>query len=156
MSCPLLLVLTARSRCRASCCRGDRSLAASRGTETLTVTTSAPLASTWLVPRLWRFLSLRPHVDVRCVAADQKLDLERERLDVAIRWAPPGSTMAGGEPLFEVELFPVCAPTLAGDRTRSLATAGDLANHVLLDLETLKGTWSDWGPWLDVMKMPDF
>jgi LysR family glycine cleavage system transcriptional activator len=132
-------------------------LAGSRGTETLTVTTSAPLASTWLVPRLWRFLSVRPHVDVRCVAADQKLDLERERLDVALRWVPPGLMVAGGEPLFEVELFPVCAPALARDRTRSLAAPADLANHVLLDLETFtgKGPWSDWGPWLDAMNMRD-
>jgi LysR family glycine cleavage system transcriptional activator len=130
-------------------------LAASRGTETLTVTTSAPLASMWLVPRLWRFLNGRPHVDVRCVAADQKLDLQRERLDVAIRWAPPGSTVPGGESLFEVELFPVCAPALARDRTRPLAAPEDLANQVLLDLETLNGTWSDWAPWLDTMKMRD-
>ena len=65
-------------------------LGASRGGETLTVTTSAPLASMWLVPKLRRFFRLHPEVDVRSVAADQRLDLDRERLDIAIRWAPPG------------------------------------------------------------------
>jgi LysR family transcriptional regulator, glycine cleavage system transcriptional activator len=131
-------------------------LAASRG-ETLTVTTSVPLASMWLVPKLRRFLRLHPEVDVRSVAADQRLDLERERLDIAIRWAPPGSIVPGGEPLFDLEIFPVCSPALARDHARPLRSPADLRNHVLLDLETVttRGPWSDWGPWLDAMKIGD-
>jgi LysR family transcriptional regulator, glycine cleavage system transcriptional activator len=66
-------------------------LSTSGGGERLTITTSVPLASMWLVPKLRRFVLLNPEVDVRSVAADQRLDLERERLDIAIRWAPPGS-----------------------------------------------------------------
>lgn len=61
-------------------------LGASKGGETLTATTSVPLASMWLVPKLRRFVHLHPEVDVRSVAANQRLDLERERLDIAIRW----------------------------------------------------------------------
>lgn len=61
---------------------------ATAASETLTVTTSAPLASLWLVPRIAGFVRLHPAVDVRCVAADQWLDLQRERLDIALRWAP--------------------------------------------------------------------
>jgi DNA-binding transcriptional LysR family regulator len=125
--------------------------------ETLAVTTSAALASTWLVPKLSRFIRLHPELDVRSVAADQKLDLERERLDLAIRWAPPGSSVPGGEPLFDVRTFPVCSPTLVRDRARPLSRPADLAHHVLLDLEMLTagGPWSDWGPWLDAMKLGD-
>jgi LysR family transcriptional regulator, glycine cleavage system transcriptional activator len=130
-------------------------LATSRGAETLTVTTSVPLASMWLVPKLRRFVRLRPEVDVRSVAADQRLDLKRERLDIAIRWGPPESSVPGGEPLFDMEIFPVCSPTLARDRARPLRNPADLANHVLLDLETVttRGPWSDWGPWLEAMKL---
>ena len=132
-------------------------LGASRGGETLTVTTSAPLASMWLVPKLRRFFRLHPEVDVRSVAADQRLDLDRERLDIAIRWAPPGSSVAHGEPLFDVEIFPVCSPALARDHKRLLKSPADLTNHVLLDLETVtaRGPWSDWGPWLVAMKLSD-
>jgi len=130
-------------------------LGASKGSETLTVTTSAPLASMWLVPKLWRFLSLHPEIDVRCVAADQRLDLERERLDIAIRWSPHDSGVPGGERLFGVEIFPICAPALA--RARTLRGPADLARHVLLDLETITGigSWSDWAPWLEAMQLPD-
>jgi DNA-binding transcriptional LysR family regulator len=130
-------------------------VALSGGGETLTVTTSVPLTSLWLVPKLPRFIRLHPEIDVRSVAADQRLDLERERLDLAIRWAPPGASVPGGEPLFDVEIFPVCSPALA--RERPLGSPADLARHVLLDLETVttRGPWSDWGPWLDAMKLAD-
>jgi LysR family transcriptional regulator, glycine cleavage system transcriptional activator len=125
-------------------------LAASRGGETLTVTTSVPLASMWLVPKLRSFIRLHPDVDVRIVAADQRLDLERERLDIAIRAAPPGLSVPGGEPLFDVEMFPVCSSAFTR-RAPPLKSPADLRNHVLLDLETVttRGRWSDWGPWLD-------
>jgi LysR family transcriptional regulator, glycine cleavage system transcriptional activator len=94
-------------------------LSASGGGERLTITTSVPLASMWLVPKLRRFVLLNPEVDVRSVAADQRLDLERERLDIAIRWAPPGSHVPGGEPLFNIEIFPVCSPARASDDARA-------------------------------------
>jgi DNA-binding transcriptional LysR family regulator len=127
--------------------------AMSGGVETLGITTSVPLASMWLVPRLPHFIRLHPEVDVRSVAANQRLDLERERLDLAIRWT--ASAAAGGEPLFDIELFPVCAPALANDPDRPLRTPADLARHVLLDLETnaTDGAWSDWGPWLAAMQL---
>jgi DNA-binding transcriptional LysR family regulator len=130
-------------------------LAGAKAVETLTVTTSVPLASTWLVPKLPRFLRRYPEIDVRSVAADQRLDLQRERLDIAIRWAPPGSIVPDGERLFDVEIFPVCAPATARDSKRPVKSPDDLARHVLLDLETFthKGRWSDWQPWLEAMKM---
>jgi DNA-binding transcriptional LysR family regulator len=130
-------------------------LAAARATQTLTVTTSAPLASTWLVPKLPSFLRLHPDVDVRCVTVDHRLDLERERLDLAIRWAPGGSSVPGGQRLFDVQFFPVCAPALTRDAKRPLRKPSDLAGHVLLDLQTTtaQGLWSDWKPWLEAMHL---
>jgi DNA-binding transcriptional LysR family regulator len=132
-------------------------LAASRLGEMLTVTTSAALASMWLGPKLRAFVRLRPEVSVRSVAADQNLDLNRERLDIAIRWSPPGTGAPNGEHLFDVEMFPVCSPALPLNRERPLRMPADLANHVLLDLEMniASGPWSDWGPWLEAMKLGD-
>jgi DNA-binding transcriptional LysR family regulator len=133
-------------------------LALAGGAQTLTVTTSVPLASLWLVPKLPRFVRLHPEIDVRSVAADQRLDLAREHLDLAIRWVPPGSSIpAGGEPLFGVEFFPVCSPALARDDAQPLRSPADLARHVLLDLETVttRGPWTDWAPWLEAAKLAD-
>jgi LysR family glycine cleavage system transcriptional activator len=132
----------------------DRLTPARRG-QTLAITTSVPLASMWLAPKLQRFLDLHPEVDVRSIAANERLDLERERIDVGIRWAPPESAVFGGEPLLDMEIFPICSPTLARDPNRPLRTPTDLTKHVLLDLDTstTRGPWSDWAPWLEAMKL---
>src|SRR5687768_12043484 len=105
-------------------------LAASPTTEALTVTTSVPLASMWLVPKLQRFFQRYPDIDVRTVASNETLDLERERLDLAIRWIAPGAVEAGAEHLFDVEIYPVCSPKLMGDDRRPLKTPFDLSRHV--------------------------
>jgi len=130
-------------------------LASTRTTETLTVTTSVPLASMWLVPKLQRFFQRHPDVDVRSVASNEMLDLERERLDLAIRWLAPGAAAAGAEHLFDIEIFPVCSPKLARDRSRPLKCPSDLSQHVILDFDTVtgRGTWSDWQQWLAGMKL---
>lgn len=130
-------------------------LGSTQTTETLTVTTSVPLASMWLVPKLQRFFELYPDIDVRSVASNETLDLERERLDLAIRWIGPGAVTAGAEHLFDVEIFPVCAPRLARDRTRPLKIPADLSSHVILDFDTAtgRGPWSDWQLWLAGMKL---
>ena len=130
-------------------------LTASTGAQMLTVTTSAPFASLWLVPKLPKFFRLHPDVDVRTVAADESLDIEREGIDVAIRFAPEGSSISGGDFLLPVRRFPVCAPSLARDSSRPLRAPADLARHVLLDLDTAtgRGRWSDWAPWLQAMHL---
>jgi LysR family transcriptional regulator, glycine cleavage system transcriptional activator len=130
-------------------------LASTRTTETLTVTTSVPLASMWLVPKLQRFFQLYPDVDVRSLASNETLDLERERLDLAIRWIAPGAVAAGADHLFDVEIFPVCSPRRASEIARPLKIPSDLARHVILDFDTVtgRGPWSDWQQWLAGMKL---
>ncbi len=117
----------------------------------LAVTTTVPLASTWLVPRLPQFAQLHPEVDLRVVASNDTLDLARERLDVAIRHVRRGNAARAGERLCDYRIFPVCAPHLAQDRSRPLRTAGDLSRHTLLDFETVRDArpWSDWMLWFD-------
>src|SRR4029450_10995842 len=131
-------------------------LAASRGGEKLTVTASVTLASMWLGgPR--RAFAPRSSTGASrgCVPPAHRPALAGDRPGLPTRWGPPGSSVPGGEPLFDMEIFPVCSPTLARDRARPLRNPADLANHVLLDLETVttRGPWPDWGPWLEAMKL---
>lgn len=123
---------------------------------TLAVTITVPLASTWLGPRLPRFALAHPEIDMRLAASNDVLDLARERIDVAIRHVPQGaSEPAGGEKLFDYDIFPVCAPALARDRRRPLREVDDLSQHVLLDMQTTSNgrPWHDWQHWFDAMKM---
>lgn len=121
----------------------------------LGVTTTSALASLWLVPRLPHFTRLHPGIDVRIAASNEILDLEREQLDIAIRFLLPGADIAGGEHLVDYCIFPVCSPALARSRARPLRRPADLEQHVLLDYETvLYGRrWYDWERWFGAMKL---
>jgi DNA-binding transcriptional LysR family regulator len=122
---------------------------------TLAVTTTTALASLWLAPRLPRFNRLHPGIDVRVVASNDKPDLEREQLDIAIRFVPHGADTPSGERLLECDIFPVCSPALARDPARPLRTPADLAHHVRLDFETMRDgrAWSEWDVWFAAMKL---
>jgi DNA-binding transcriptional LysR family regulator len=122
---------------------------------TLAVTTTVALASTWLVPRLPRFAELHPEIDLRIVSSNDAIDLRREHIDVAIRFATSRMATPSGEKLFDYLQFPVCTPALVRNRRRPLRSTDDLARHVLLDFETILygRPWYDWQQWFDAMKL---
>jgi DNA-binding transcriptional LysR family regulator len=122
---------------------------------TLAVTTTSGLASLWLAPRLPRFNRAHPGIDVRIVASNDRPDLERDQLDVAIRFVGAGGDSPDAEVLMTCESFPACAPALARDPARPLRTPADLARHVRLDYETVRDgrRLSEWTFWFDAMKI---
>jgi LysR family glycine cleavage system transcriptional activator len=130
----------------------DRLTGSSRS---LTVTTTTALASLWLAPRLTRFNRLCPEIDVRIVASNDKPDLERDHLDIAIRFVAAGADSPNAEQLVGCECFPVCSPALARDPARPLRTPADLSRHVRLDYETVRDgrRLSEWDFWFDAMKI---
>jgi LysR family glycine cleavage system transcriptional activator len=122
----------------------------------LSVTTMVSLASLWLVPRLAQFRRLHPEIDVRIAANNEMLDLERDRIDVAIRYAAPDRVPASAIQLFGEEVVPVCAPALTRDRARPLREPADLAHHVLLHDDPTTGPlpalpYLQWDVWLEAM-----
>ena len=121
----------------------------------LAVTTTTALASLWLAPRLHRFNRLRPEISVRIVASNDKPDLERDQLDIAIRFVQAGADSPNAEELVTCESFPVCSPALARDAVRPLRTPADLARHVRLDYETVRDgrRLSEWDFWFNAMKI---
>lgn len=123
---------------------------------TLSVTTTNALASLWLAPRLPGFSRLHPRISVRLASSNERPDLERDQIDVALQFAPAGSEAPKGEHLFKCETFPACTPALARSRTRPLRTPADLARHVRLDFETLRaGRWfSEWDYWFGATGTP--
>ncbi len=112
-------------------------------------------ASLWLIPRLSRFTASHPQVDVRISASMDIMDLERHRLDVAVRFVP--SSVGRGQALFEETVQPLCAPALLRDKAAPLRQPADLARHTLLTVEKPAGhtLTSDWDPWFQVMGLQD-
>ena len=123
----------------------------------LTVSTNLPFASLWLIPRLSRFRALHPAIDVFISADDRIVDLERESIDLAVRYcteamAPPGAPLLFGE-----KLLAVCSPALARDPARPLKRPEDLAKHVLLHIDDERGRfpWLNWSAWLAAIGIHD-
>ncbi|WP_218509457.1 LysR substrate-binding domain-containing protein [Variovorax sp. dw_308] len=112
------------------------------------ITCTPGFASLWLIPRLAHFTAAHPQVDVRVSATLDVLDLDRSRLDLAVRFVP--ISRGNGAALFEESVMPVCAPSLAA----VLRTPADLDNQTLLTIDAPnhhEAPTVDWEPWLQVM-----
>jgi DNA-binding transcriptional LysR family regulator len=115
------------------------------------ITCTPGFASFWLIPRLSRFTADHPRVDVRLSATLEVLDLERSRIDVAVRFVP--IERGTGPALFEESVIPLCAPRIAGQ----LRSPDDLVEQTLLTIDAPKyeAPTVDWEPWLEVMGLTE-
>jgi DNA-binding transcriptional LysR family regulator len=118
-------------------------------TRAITVSTTISFASLWLVPRLASFREKHPEIDIRVDANNRFVDLARDGIEVAVRYAPPSLVPVDAIRLFGEEVMPVASPALL--RRQPLATAADLANHVLLHYERPDGgaPWLSWPAWFE-------
>jgi LysR family transcriptional regulator, glycine cleavage system transcriptional activator len=123
----------------------------------VTLSTAIPFAALWLLPRLPRFRDLHPEIEIFISADNRILDLDRERIDLAVRYCPEAMAPPGAHRLFGERLQPVCSPALAADRTRPLKRPEDLARHVLLHIDDERGRfpWLDWGQWFAAIGMAE-
>lgn len=132
-------------------------LKAERRTRQLSITTTTGFAALWLIPRLGRFTRHHPAIDVRISATTDTLNLERNLIDLAIRYCPPASVPEGAVRLFGEEVLPVCSPALLQDHSRPLENPRDLQHHTLLHFDyagALK-SFMDWGTWLTARGVGD-
>jgi DNA-binding transcriptional LysR family regulator len=101
----------------------------------------------WLLPRLAEFRRLHPRTRLRLVTQDTPIDLERDLVDVVIRYGegtwPDGRSLL----LCEDDVFPVCSPSYAAGRDLPTTAAG-LAEQALLDFEPAHPGWIGWQEWL--------
>lgn len=133
-------------------------LRATAGAKSLYVSTTAGFASLWLIPRLAGFARTHPGVDVRISAETRIQDLDRDGVDVAVRYCPPALAGEDAVRLFSGErVFPVCSPRLMQDPKRPLREPADLSRHVLLHVDDPEGRWPwlHWRVWLEVAGIPD-
>lgn len=102
----------------------------------LTVSVQASFAARWLIPRLHRFETSAPAIDLRLSTSTRLVDLARERVDCAIRLGPgnwPG--------VIATLLMPHTEAPIVRSNFRNLAQAP----RVVLD-----GRADEWDVWRDV------
>ncbi|MCG3786017.1 LysR substrate-binding domain-containing protein [Delftia acidovorans] len=126
-------------------------LESTKARRSLTVSTVATFAASWLVPRLGRFKQLHPDIEIRVEATSELVDLRRDRVDVALRHGLgdyPGLEVL---PLMAPVLTPVASPGFLKAHGAVIHEAGDCLGYPLLH----DGDRADWPLWLKAHGVAD-
>lgn len=128
-------------------------LGAAAPDRTVRVTTTVTFASLWLVPRLSDFQEKHPEITVHVAADNTVRNLQREGLDLSIRYSTARVAGEGAVKLFGERVVPVCSPKLLA--RRRIERPEDLQQFVLLHYEDPEQStpWLSWDVWFEVMKM---
>ena len=117
-------------------------LARAPSRQTVTVSTMASFAASWLVPRLARFRARHPRIELRVEASSSVVDLRRDRVDVALRHRLGRYPGLHAVWLMAPVLVPVASPALLGRRKGE--DAGRVSGPSLLH----DADRADWPLWL--------
>jgi len=110
----------------------------------ITVHVVPSLGAQWLMPRIARFSTLYPDVDVRVTASNDKVALEDGSIDFDIRYGA-GLGRAG----VETEMFPpepivaLCSPQMVKGKS-GLKSPSDLPQFPLIHSEVNLYGWREW------------
>jgi LysR family transcriptional regulator, glycine cleavage system transcriptional activator len=113
-----------------------------RGEHLLSVTTTPSFGARWLAPRLGRFATSNPDIDLSVRHSTAVLDLAREGLDFAIRWGKGQWPDVVSELIGPSAITLVASPAYA--KRLELKQPSDVARAMLLHEETRE----DWIEWL--------
>jgi LysR family glycine cleavage system transcriptional activator len=123
---------------------------ARRGRATLTVSTVPAFAASWLVPRLGRFTSAHPDIEVRVEATSTLVDLARDRVDIALRHGLGEYPGYESRRLMAPVLLPVASPKLLASGPPIRHPGDCLAFPLLQDSDR-----ADWSLWLEALGVED-
>lgn len=111
----------------------------------ITITATIGVTTLWLLPRLGAFQRGASDIDVRIAANNRVMDLERDGMDLALRYCPDASAPAGAIRLFGEVLVPVAHPSLA---VTAIEDDAQLQRHVLIEYDDSSRPWMQWKNWL--------
>ncbi len=133
-----------------------------RGADMLTVGAAPSFSSRWLMPRLHRFVTSHPDIDVRVstrmrqfsrMARTQRIEIEvlgwADEVDVVVVFGSGDYPGMSVDRLLPLSVTPLCSPTLLHG-AKPLLKPADLVHHSLLhdDRGSLYEGKSFWDMWL--------
>ncbi|MES2351531.1 MAG: LysR substrate-binding domain-containing protein [Pseudomonadota bacterium] len=111
----------------------------------VTISASIGVTALWILPRLNAFQQAAPDIDVRVAANNRFVDLEREQVDLSLRYCRPEEAPQGALRLFGEALVPVAHPALA---VAAIEDPAQLRRQVLLEFDDVSRPWLQWAAWL--------
>ncbi len=114
----------------------------------LTITVAPTFAVMWLIPRLPKFYTLHPDIDVRISTSLNLVDFKRDDFDAAIRLGSGQWFGLETIKLFDESVTPMCSPRLL-EGPDAIRIPDDLQKHALIhnhsmDYDPDAPTWSTW------------
>ena len=115
-------------------------------TSTITVTAGPALTAKWLAPRLFGFVRDHPEIELNFSASLRIVDIERDDVDVAIRFGyPTADERHYSKSILHDWMTPMMTPELA----ETITSPQDILAHTLIhqdDIRFLKPP-TDWPMW---------
>ena len=115
------------------------------GGATVTIGTSAAVASLWLMPRISRLWQAHPELRINHRVSDRPLDLDHSEVDLVVRYGNGDWEGETSVQLFADTVGPVCSPGFAASHT--VRDPVDLLSLPLLQLEAVDTGWMSWREW---------
>ncbi|MFJ2989196.1 transcriptional regulator GcvA [Collimonas sp. NPDC087041] len=109
----------------------------------ITISALPSFAARWLAPRLWKFIDLHPDTEVVLQSSNHLNDLEREPIDVGLRYGLGNYPGLVVEKLMDDFYYPVASPQYRGGKLPK--TPQELEQCSLLRMDTE----SSWLPWFE-------
>ena len=112
----------------------------------VTLAVSTATATWWLLPRIARFKKLYPKIELRVITTDRDLDLDRERVDLAITLGSSSVENYQHWKFVDEEVFPVCSPDFLRQQgpIRDVKTLAKLPLMHLEERYKSRIGWTDW------------
>lgn len=111
----------------------------------LTVTAGPAFMAAWLAPRMARFVTDHPDLELRLTASLKVLSFQRDGIDLAIRFGPVSDQGYFSENLFQDWATPMMTPELAA----RIKTPNDVMEHSMIgqdgnEILALIEQWDEW------------
>ena len=111
----------------------------------LTVTAGPAFMAAWLAPRMSKFVTAHPELELRLAASLKLLNFQRDGIDIAIRFGPVSDQGYFSEILFQDWATPMMTPELAEhiktpQDLRTQTIIGQGSNEILHLIER----WDEW------------
>jgi len=108
----------------------------------LSVQVYSTFAIRWLIPRLRRFHTAHPDVQVRLHTSQDDVDFQQEDVDVCVMIGTRSDADVHYDFLFSARMFPVCSPALL--EGGPFEHVSDLSQHTILQVYPSAEDWHVW------------